>query len=183
MNRSILIIAAAMALPLVGAGCFTPRSSVQPATNATLSFGNNLQRIETKLSDFMASSQAAASKAVNGSSSTLITYLASAEETTKFCDGENMDSDGYRQTITVEKTAPAAAGELSPTDLAQATLSAATEGTMCQQVVQQATVSNGALYIPPIDGWAGVSITMCWCRPLVEVNALRLPEVTQVIWQ
>lgn len=93
-----------------------------------------------------------------------------------------MDSEGYRKTITGLRTT-----EIPPyqhtTEYAKSILLAATSG-MCRQVIENSslTLRNGELHIPPIDGWAGVSITMCSCKPQIEVNALRIPGITQVVW-
>lgn len=94
-----------------------------------------------------------------------------------------MDREGYRKTITALRTT-----EVPPlqteTERAKSILLAATTG-MCRQVIEASALSieDGALHIPPVDGWAGISITMCSCVPQVEVNALRLPGVTRVVWE
>ena len=95
-----------------------------------------------------------------------------------------MDSAGFRKTITVEKPmyVPPSSTLAQRVKLVAV---AATTG-MCQTVLKNAdiTLSNdGTVTIPPIDGWAGVSITMCSCKPLVEVNALRVAGVTKVEWK
>lgn len=111
-----------------------------------------------------------------------VTYLISSEDTTKYCNGTDMKSDQYRQTITVPvtKTAPA---NLTQTELVKFVVNAATTG-MCQTVLDQSNISvtNGVVQIPPLDGWAGISIALCSCRPQVEVNLLRLPGITSVNW-
>jgi len=38
-------------------------------------------------------------------------------------------------------------------------------------------------YCPPIPGWAGICIAMCTCKPEVEVNLLRLPGISKVVWE
>ncbi len=54
----------------------------------------------------------------------------------------------------------------------------------CQEAFKEMdfTVTGDTVHIPPINGWAGVSIAMCRCKPEVEVNLLRLPGITKVVW-
>ena len=112
-----------------------------------------------------------------------ITYLISKEDPTKYCNGAEMDSAGYRKTITIEVATITPKANMTETELVKNTIIAATTG-MCQEVMKQSDfkVASGTIYIPPIEGWAGVSITMCSCKPQVEVNVLRLPGIKQVIW-
>lgn len=112
-----------------------------------------------------------------------ITYLISKEDKNKFCDGATMDSDGYRKTITTEVTSNVLKTGLTESELVKETAVLATDG-MCQEALRQTdfNVTNGAVEIAPIEGWAGVSIAMCTCRPQVEVNLLRIPFVKQVVW-
>lgn len=114
----------------------------------------------------------------------VITYLISKEDTIKYCNGVDMDSAGYRKTITIEKTTTTPKGDGTETELVKAVLGFATTG-MCQDVMKQLDlkVASGMVYIPQIDGWAGIGITMCSCVPQVEVNLLRLPGIQKVIWQ
>lgn len=111
-----------------------------------------------------------------------VTFLVSPEDATKYCNGVDMKSDEYRQTITVPviTTTPA---NLTQTELVKFVVNAATTG-MCQTALNQADISvaNGVVQIPPLDGWAGISIALCSCQPQVEVNLLRLPGITNVSW-
>lgn len=117
-----------------------------------------------------------------GSATSSLTYLVSKEDTTKFCNGVDMDSAGYRKTIVTSITTDTPA--MTQSELIKKTLDLATTG-MCRTVLGQldVSVSSSIAYIPPIDGWAGVSITMCSCKPQVEVNLLRIPGIKEVIWQ
>ncbi len=112
-----------------------------------------------------------------------ISYLVSDENTTKFCDGAVMDSDGYRKTITTEVISSIRKSGLTTSELAKETAVLATQG-MCREVLQKTdfTVMDGVVKIAPISGWAGSSITFCSCQPQVEVNLLRIPGFKQVIW-
>ena len=113
-----------------------------------------------------------------------ITYLISKEDPTKYCNGADMDSEGYRKTITTEETTTTPPSDATAAQLVKKTIIAATTG-MCQNVMEQFDfkVTDGTVYIPPVEGWAGVSITMCSCKPQVEVNVLRNPGIKQVVWQ
>ena len=112
-----------------------------------------------------------------------IEVLVSSESDQAFCDGERMDSDGYRRTLTREQEValPAPGGSLS--DDIHAVLDAATTG-MCNSVMRQLDirVEREEAHIPPISGWAGISIVMCHCIPEVEVNLVRIPGIARVIW-
>jgi hypothetical protein len=117
--------------------------------------------------------------------STLISYLVSSEDPLKYCNGADMDSVGFRKTITVEKSSTTPETNLTLAQLAKKVAILATNG-MCQSVLRQNgdfTVTGDTVQIPPIEGWAGVSIVMCYCQPQVEVNLLRLPGITKVVWK
>jgi len=111
------------------------------------------------------------------------TYLTSAEETTAYCDGDIMDSEGYRASLTGVKTGTIAKSHPTTEEIIRATIDAATTG-MCHTAMSQATFTeeNGIISISPIDAWAGISISMCSCTPQVEENLLQIAGITQVIW-
>lgn len=111
------------------------------------------------------------------------TYLISAEDPLKYCNGDDMDTVGYAKTITVEKTTATTEENPTTVQMIMAILDVATTGT-CHDIMTQTAVTedNGTIHIPPIDGWAGVSIAMCSCKPQVETNLLRLPGIKEVIW-
>lgn len=112
-----------------------------------------------------------------------INYLISEEDTTVYCNGENMDSVGYKKTITILKST--STKEINPTklDIIKQTLGAATEG-MCHSAIGNLNITekDGIVYIPEFDAWAGVSIVTCYCKPQVEVNLLQIPGITKVVW-
>lgn len=112
-----------------------------------------------------------------------ISVLVSSESPAVYCNGERMDSDAYRKTLTREKLVTLPPAGASDTEVVRAVLGAATEG-MCQTVMTQLDYKNerGTLHIPPFDAWAGVSIAMCHCQPEVEVNVVRIPGVERVVW-
>ncbi|MHB8903826.1 MAG: Gmad2 immunoglobulin-like domain-containing protein [Patescibacteria group bacterium] len=116
-------------------------------------------------------------------STPIITYLVSKEDPIKYCNGADMDSVGYQKTITVKESTSTL--EINPTkvQIIKAVINAATTG-MCRSVLNQLDITEdkGTVSIPPIDAWAGVSITMCSCKPQVETNLLQIPGITKVIW-
>ena len=111
------------------------------------------------------------------------TYLTSAEDATAFCDGANMDSEGYRATLTMKKTGTIAKANPTTAEIIRATIDAATTG-MCHKVMSQTTFTekDGVVTIAPIDAWAGMSIVMCSCKPIVEANILQIPGMKSVVW-
>lgn len=112
-----------------------------------------------------------------------ITYLASKIDSTKYCNGVDMDSASYEKTITDERTTSTPELNTTILQLIKATINAATTN-MCREALNRVNIteSKGVVSISPIDAWAGVSITMCSCKPLVEVNLLRLPGITKILW-
>jgi hypothetical protein len=112
-----------------------------------------------------------------------MSVLVSSVTPSAYCNGELMDSDGYRKTLTREKTLELPPAGASDTEVVRAVVNAATEG-MCQTVMSQLDYRNegGTMHIPPFDAWAGVSITMCSCQPEIEVNLARIPGVVRVVW-
>lgn len=112
-----------------------------------------------------------------------ISMLFSKSDTTKYCNGADMDSEGYRKTIVAPKTVTLPSADLSGAKLAKAVAVLATTG-QCHDALSQMdfTMTGDTINIPPMDGWAGISIAMCSCKPQVEVNLLRLPGVNKVVW-
>ncbi len=111
------------------------------------------------------------------------TYLTSPSKTTAYCDGANMDSEGYRASLTVVHTGTIPKPDPTVEEIIRATIDASTTG-MCHTVMGQTsfTESNGTVTIAPIDAWAGVSITMCSCKPQVEQSVLRISGIKAVVW-
>lgn len=111
------------------------------------------------------------------------TILVSDQDTTKFCNGADMDSAGYAKTITKEKYVTLPSANQPTAELAKSIAVLATSG-QCQEALKQLDfkVTGGTVHIPPIDAWAGVSIALCSCKPQVEVNLLRLPGINKVVW-
>ena len=95
-----------------------------------------------------------------------------------------MDSEGYKKTITEEITTNTPTDNMTKPELAKAIVLAATTG-QCQTVLQDndIRVNGDTVSIAPMEGWAGSSITMCSCKPQIEVNLLRIPGITKVIFE
>jgi len=112
-----------------------------------------------------------------------ITYLISQSDPVKYCNGVDMDSTGYQKTITTEMTTSTSELNTNILQLIKSIINVATTG-MCREALNRVdiTENKGVVTISPIEAWAGVSITMCSCRPQVEVNLLRLPGITEVLW-
>jgi hypothetical protein len=114
---------------------------------------------------------------------TVITYLVSEEDPLKYCNGGDMDSIGYKKTITTELSTTTPKTNLSEEELAKETVLLATSG-LCREAMRQIDfkIIDGVVRIPPIEGWAGISIAMCSCQPQVEVNLLQVPGIKLVVW-
>lgn len=112
-----------------------------------------------------------------------VTVLVS-DSTKTYCDGAIMDSEGYRKTITKPKTVTLADRPANEARRLQSIVVAATNG-MCREIMKATPLKleSGVVHVPPVSGWAGMSITMCTCRPEVEVNLLRVPGVAKVVWE
>jgi hypothetical protein len=112
-----------------------------------------------------------------------LTYLISEQDPAKFCNGADMDSEGYKKTITKEVVSDIASKNLSLAQIAKKTAILATSGN-CQTALNELdfTVNQGIVTIPAIEGWAGVSIALCSCKPQVEVNLMRISGIKQVVW-
>jgi len=155
MRASAFSIVSLLSVALLGAGCQTAEpTAIAPVTSENVPVATD----------------------------TTTTVLVSNQDSLKYCNGADMDSDGYRKTVVVEKSVALPSGQTQAEHVRSVILAATTD--MCQQVFQglDLTVTDGTLHIPRIDGWAGVSITMCSCRPEVEVNALRVPGIKDVVW-
>jgi PBP1b-binding outer membrane lipoprotein LpoB len=115
---------------------------------------------------------------------TYLTYLTSTEDPLNYCNGTISDSDGYRKTITHKVTTSTVVDKMTPSELAKATVLAATSG-KCNRIMQQTNikVAENTAYIATIEGSAGISITMCSCRPEIEVNLLQLPGINKVVFE
>jgi len=116
----------------------------------------------------------------------MITYLISEEDETKYCNGSATDdSEAYRKTLNKEIVTDISADNLTQEELVRETTLLAVAGTeMCQTAIEPLVfkIVDGVVRIPPISGWAGLSVVMCSCKPRVEVNLLRIPGITKVMW-
>lgn len=120
---------------------------------------------------------------------TTISFLVSTEDVSKYCNGGDMDSAGFRKTITKTLTKDAASANLPRNELIKQTIVAASEEENLTTITQGPAaddflkIAGDTAYLAPIDGWAGVSIFLCAWKPLVEVNLLSFPEIKNIVWQ
>jgi hypothetical protein len=117
---------------------------------------------------------------------TEITYYQPTEKTDKFCNGADMDSEGFRKTITYETKATIPMANLSRNELIKQTLIYAADKSGFSisntVTVDYLKIIDDTAYIQPIEGWAGVSIFLCYWKPYMEVNLLQFPEIKKVEW-
>lgn len=113
-----------------------------------------------------------------------ISYLVSTADRYKYCNGANMDSAGYRKTITKLVTQLVPKQNLSREAFINETIKMASgrDNVIFGSYKTVVKIKGNTAYIRPIDGWAGISIFMCAWQPLVEVNLLRFPEIKKVVW-
>jgi len=114
----------------------------------------------------------------------MISYFSSNADKNKYCNGVEMESVAYQNTITELKTVSSTLIKPTEIEFIKSIILAATSGN-CRDALAKTDISfkNGVVSIAPIDAWAGVSIAMCSCKPEVEVNLLSLPGVNQIIWE
>jgi hypothetical protein len=115
---------------------------------------------------------------------TEISYYLSTEDSLKYCDGNNMDSEGYRKTLT-KKMIALVPGELTLKEKALKTIELAdqaADNTLPYEDSNYIKIIGDTALIEPIGGWAGVSIFLCSWKPFIEVNLLQFPEIKKVLW-
>lgn len=173
LKPAALAVVPIAAMALLGAGC-APSEPVRTAAQPGLTV------------ELVTSTAPEAAKVVTSTApetAPLKTVLVSDADPNAYCNGADMDSEGFRKTIT--KEVPADLPQGAPlADLAKAVALASTTG-MCHDALSRLDfgVADGTATIPQIDGWAGVSIVMCGCTPEVEVNLLRIPGIDKVVWK
>lgn len=118
-------------------------------------------------------------------SKTSINFLVSAEPYTNFCNGADMNSDGYKKSLTQLKTVEVA-GNLNLAEKIKVSITKASNLANLMTAIQNQPdfikIVNDTAYIAPIDAWAGVSIFLCAWKPLLETNVLQYKEIKNVIW-
>jgi hypothetical protein len=119
--------------------------------------------------------------------STTLTVLTSSNDPNTFCNGADMDSEGFRKTLTAKKIVTLPSTDRTDGERIKSILDAASNN-RCQNTTDMIandgfTMSSGTFAIKPIEGWAGVSIELCACKPLIEENLLLLPGIKTVVWK
>lgn len=109
-----------------------------------------------------------------------------ADNKLKYCNGADMDSAGYKKTLTKEVTTTVE-GTLTGSELAMKTiqLAAEAEGLNSNNIADQTDfikIVGDTAYIKPAEGWAGVSIFLCAWTPFVEKQLEQFTEIKKVIW-
>lgn len=117
---------------------------------------------------------------------TTVNFLVSPDVYTKYCDGANMDSEGYRKSIVKQVTKILPGTNFSQNELINKIIVLASEESNLTSVTSMdqnfIKIVNDTAYIKPIEGWAGVSIFLCAWKPLVETNILYLTNIKNVAW-
>ncbi|MFA5188782.1 MAG: hypothetical protein WC460_05460 [Patescibacteria group bacterium] len=119
---------------------------------------------------------------------TIVSFLVPAEDPLKYCNGADMDSAGFRKTITKAVTKTITQTNLIQDQLVNKTLELAAQEaniTFPQSTTDTSNyikVIGETAYVQPIDAWAGVSIFLCYWKPFVEVNLLYLTNIKNVVW-
>ncbi len=123
---------------------------------------------------------------LNKPTTTTISYLTSPDDYIKYCNGADMDSDGYRNSLTQKETKILNQTNLSQTELITQTVIVASQAANLTTITSQdqnfIKIIGDTAYIEPIEGWAGVSIFLCAWKPLVEVNILQFSEIKNIVW-
>jgi len=125
---------------------------------------------------------------LNQPKETTISFLIPTADPLKYCNGADMDSEGFRKMITkvVTKTIPET--NLTTDQLVNKTLALAAQEANInfpQNTTDQTNyikIIGDTAYVQPIDAWAGVSIFLCYWKPFVEVNLLYLTNIKNVVW-
>jgi len=107
------------------------------------------------------------------------------ESKLKYCNGAEMDSAGYKNSLT-EEAQVHLSQKLSGIDLIKRTLdeAAAAEGFSPNLAADAdyVKVVGDTAYLKPVDGWAGVSIFLCAWQPFVEKNLEQFSEIKKIEW-
>ena len=161
MKKIILLFALLLTITLIsGCNSIQPISEVQTNTNQAA----NLNQL----------------------TETTVNFLIPTADPLKYCNGADMDSEGFRKTITKEVTKTITETNLTTDQLVNKTLELASQEAKMnfpQSTTDQTNyikVIGDTAYVQPTDGWAGVSIFLCAWKPFVEVNLLHLPEIKKV---
>jgi hypothetical protein len=122
-----------------------------------------------------------------GTATTSIVYylLDKPAGSPNFCDGENMDSVGYKAALT-KKMTQTVPGNLAIEEKIRATLrlAVADSGSFGENYALTAdtTFENGIVTMHSANGWAGSSIFYCAWKPFVEKNLEQFSDVKEIKW-
>ena len=119
-------------------------------------------------------------------STSIIYYTADGSDVRlKFCNGADMDSEGYKKALTAS-VSKSVLGKLSTEEKIKTTLNSAAMNQQFDDIytrIASTTFENGVVTLRPAAGWAGGSIFMCAWKPFVEKNLEQFAEVKSVEWK
>jgi len=121
----------------------------------------------------------------SNSTQATISYIVSPDQYTKYCNGADMDSEGYRNSLTIKKSVPENKKLSLLEQIKESVALASDSATLMTAIYNQPDfmkISGDTAYIMPVEGWAGVSIFLCAWQPLVEKNILQYSEIKNVVW-
>lgn len=112
------------------------------------------------------------------------TILLSTADSLKYCNGADMDSEGFRKTITKNETIVLPDTDRTDEERVRSILKQVA-GDSCKTFVDQVefSIEKDKIVFTPLNAWAGISITMCSCKPLIEENLLLIPGIKEVVWK
>lgn len=118
--------------------------------------------------------------------SNLITYfiLDKANTNQTFCNGNNMDSVGFKAALT-KKIDINDFDDLTVEEKIIKTLSLAAAANSFSKPytrIEEISYKNNIVYMGPVEGWAGSSIFYCAWKPFVEKNLEQFKEIKEIIW-
>lgn len=118
--------------------------------------------------------------------STTITYylLNKPAVNTDFCDGNNMNSVGFKTALT-QKITTNIIGDLTIEEKIKTTLNLAADAGLFSQTntrIASTTFAAGVVTMHSANGWAGSSIFYCAWKPFIEKNLEQFGEVKKIEW-
>jgi hypothetical protein len=119
---------------------------------------------------------------------TTISYFIPTGDKLKFCNGADMDSEGFGKTITERVEKQYYGTFASDEALVNETLAAGADAAgISPNLVRDSKnayikLKDKTAYIAPTEGWAGVSIFLCSWKPFVQTNLKQFSFIEKIIW-
>lgn len=118
-----------------------------------------------------------------------VAYYHSAQPSKDFCNGQKMDSAGYKNSLTIMRPGSIPAGQPIDQDI-QNILNLAVLNTefanSAYTRIEALTYDRATLTLTmrPAGGWAGSSIFMCAWKPFVEKQLSQMTkEIQKIVWE